>query len=60
MGIFADFWFVVDIRAGRWFLVARPLHSTVFSQFTALLYQPEFQRCAETFPMPRSSRSFSA
>jgi hypothetical protein len=37
-----------------------PTHAPVFSQLTAFLYQPEFQRCAEAFPMPRSSRSFSA
>jgi hypothetical protein len=36
------------------------IHATVFSQFTALLHQSEFQRCANAFPMPRSSRSFSA
>jgi hypothetical protein len=34
--------------------------STVFSQITALLYQAEFTRCAQSFPMPRTSRSFSA
>jgi len=37
-----------------------PTQPTVFSQLTALLYQAEFARCAEAFPMPRSSRSFSA
>jgi len=34
--------------------------STVFSQITAPLFQAEFSRCVELFPMPRSSRSFSA
>jgi hypothetical protein len=37
-----------------------PIHSTVFAQITALLYQPEFSRCVDRYPMPRSSRSFSA
>lgn len=37
-----------------------PIHASVFSQLTALLYQSEFQRCADAFAMPRSSRSFSA
>jgi Transposase DDE domain/Domain of unknown function (DUF4372) len=37
-----------------------PLPPTVFSQLTAFLYQTEFARCAEQFPMPRCSRSFSA
>jgi Transposase DDE domain/Domain of unknown function (DUF4372) len=37
-----------------------PIQSTVFSQITAPLYQAEFSRCVELFPMPRSSRSFSA
>ena len=35
-------------------------HATVFSQITALLHQAEFSRCRDCFPMPRSSRSFSA
>ena len=34
--------------------------ATVFSQITAGLYTLEFARCAEQFPMPRTSRSFSA
>lgn len=42
------------------FFGGMPTQSTVFSQLTALLYQTEFSRCAESFPMPRSSRSFSA
>jgi hypothetical protein len=33
---------------------------TVFAQITASLFQAEFARCAQRFPMPRSSRSFSA
>ena len=37
-----------------------PAHPTVFSQLTVSLYQTEFARCAELFPMPRRSRSFSA
>jgi len=32
----------------------------VFSQILSRLYQPEFSRCVEQFPMCRSSRSFSA
>ncbi len=52
--------FVVDIGPTQWFLGLMPTESTVFSQITALLYQPEFSRCVELFPMRRSSRSFSA
>jgi IS4 transposase len=37
-----------------------PVPPSVFSQLTALLYQTEFTRCAEQFPMPRCSRSFGA
>jgi hypothetical protein len=37
-----------------------PVHPTVFSQLTVSLYQAEFARCADLFPMPRRSRSFSA
>lgn len=37
-----------------------PTQATVFSQLTASLYQAEFQRCADAFPMRRSPRSFSA
>lgn len=37
-----------------------PTHASVFSQLMALVYQAEFQRCADAFAMPRSSRSFSA
>ena len=37
-----------------------PNAPTVFSQITAPLFQTEFARCAERYPMPRSSRSFSA
>ncbi len=33
---------------------------TVFAQITSALFQVEFARCADQFPMPRSSRSFSA
>lgn len=34
--------------------------SPVFAQITSYLYPAEFARCVEQFPMPRSSRSFSA
>lgn len=37
-----------------------PNAPTVFSQIIAPLFQTEFARCAERYPMPRSSRSFSA
>jgi len=37
-----------------------PCAPTVFAQITSSLFQTEFTRCAERFPMPRSSRSFSA
>lgn len=37
-----------------------PSVPTVFSQITSSLFQTEFTRCAQRFPMPRSSRSFSA
>ena len=37
-----------------------PSAPTVFSQITSPLFQTEFARCTEKFPMPRSSRSFSA
>src|SRR6185295_20126274 len=37
-----------------------PTQATVFSQITASLYQSEFARCAEAFPMRRCSRSFTA
>jgi IS4 transposase len=33
---------------------------SVFAQVTSYLYPAEFARCVELFPMPRSSRSFSA
>lgn len=33
---------------------------TVFAQITSAIFQVEFARCADQFPMPRSSRSFSA
>ncbi len=33
---------------------------TVFAQITSRLFPTEFARCAGAFPMPRSSRSFSA
>ena len=59
-GLLVACWFVVDIRAEGVFLGDMPTDSAVFSQLTALLYQPEFQRCVDAFPMPRSSRSFSA
>lgn len=37
-----------------------PNAPTVFSQIIAPLFQTEFARCAARYPMPRSSRSFSA
>ena len=37
-----------------------PPGATVFAQITSALFPVEFARCAERFPMPRSSRSFSA
>jgi hypothetical protein len=37
-----------------------PNAPTVFSQITSPLFQAEFARCADRFPMLRSSRSFSA
>ena len=37
-----------------------PNAPTVFSQIIAPIFQTEFARCAERYPMPRSSRSFSA
>jgi hypothetical protein len=52
--------FVVDIRIDWCFLGEMPVQSTVFPQITALLYQSEFSRCIDLFPMPCSSRPFSA
>ena len=37
-----------------------PVHPTVFAQIISPLYQTEFSRCVDQFPMRRSSRSFSA
>jgi len=37
-----------------------PNAPTVFSQIMSPLFQTEFARCARRYPMPRSSRSFSA
>jgi IS4 transposase len=37
-----------------------PTASTVFAQITSRLFPVEFARCADAFPMPRSSRRFSA
>jgi len=37
-----------------------PVQATIFSQITSQLFQTEFSRCAARYPMPRSSRSFSA
>ena len=39
---------------------AMPNAPTVFSQIMSPLFQTEFARCVERYPMPRSSRSFSA
>jgi IS4 transposase len=36
------------------------LASTVFAQITSRIFPVEFARCVDRFPMPRSSRSFSA
>lgn len=37
-----------------------PPVATVFAQITSRLFPAEFARCVSRFPMPRSSRSFSA
>ena len=37
-----------------------PPSSTVFAQITSQIFPAEFARCVERYPMPRSSRSFSA
>jgi len=37
-----------------------PPSTTVFAQITARLFPAEFARCVCAYPMPRSSRSFSA
>ena len=37
-----------------------PAASTVFAQITSRIFPAEFARCVGSFPMPRSSRSFSA
>lgn len=37
-----------------------PTSPTVFAQITSRLFASEFARCASLYPMPRSSRSFSA
>jgi hypothetical protein len=37
-----------------------PPAATVFAQITSHLFPTEFARCASRYPMPRSSRSFSA
>lgn len=37
-----------------------PNAPTVFSQIMSPLFQTEFARCVERYPMPRSARSFSA
>jgi|SRR5882672_1118703 len=37
-----------------------PTSPTVFTQITSRLFASEFSRCASLYPMPRSSRSFSA
>jgi hypothetical protein len=37
-----------------------PLEPTIFAQVTSFLYPAEIARCAEQFPMARTSRSFSA
>lgn len=37
-----------------------PPSSTVFAQITSQIFPTEFARCVERYPMPRSSRSFSA
>ena len=42
------------------FLGSMPTCPTIFAQITAYLYQAEFIRCVKRFPLPRSSRSFSA
>jgi hypothetical protein len=42
------------------FLGSMPTCPTIFAQITAFLYQAEFTRCVNRFPMARSSRAFSA
>jgi IS4 transposase len=37
-----------------------PAAPTVFAQITSRIFPAEFARCVSAFPMPRSSRSFSA
>lgn len=37
-----------------------PIASTVFAQIISRLFPTEFARCVADYPMPRSSRSFSA
>src|SRR6266436_3292234 len=37
-----------------------PPTPTVFTQITSRIFPAEFARCVSRFPMPRSSRSFSA
>jgi hypothetical protein len=37
-----------------------PTSPTVFAQITSRLFASEFSRCVSLYPMPRSSRSFSA
>jgi hypothetical protein len=37
-----------------------PPSPTVFAQITSRIFPAEFARCASSYPMPRSSRSFSA
>jgi hypothetical protein len=37
-----------------------PPAPTVFAQITSRIFPAEFARCARAYPMPRSSRSFSA
>lgn len=51
---------VVDCGLAKEFSSGMPNAPTVFSQIIAPLFQSEFARCAERYPMPRSSRSFSA
>jgi hypothetical protein len=51
---------VVDCGLTMGFSTPMPDAPTVFSQIIAPLFQAEFARCAERYPTPRSSRSFSA
>jgi hypothetical protein len=52
--------FVIDLGVECAFGVEMPSSPTVFAQITSGIFPSEFARCIASFPMPRSSRSFSA